>query len=247
MEKEILFAKTLEKVKRQAKEQGNVISKEEVEEAFSQLEFDGKQLEMVYEYLTKHGIGLDKAPEAEEYLAEDERDFLAFYMEELSQLEELTDGEKQAVTLSAMAGDIGAKKQLITLYLPQAADMAKLYAGQGVGMEDLIGEANLALANGVDLLGALEHASEVSGMLGKLMMDAMEACIAENGRSDDAGKAAADKVNQVADAAKELSKELLRKVTKEELAAETGLLIEEIEEAVRLSGKKIEEIENIEE
>lgn len=245
MEKEVLFAQTLEKVRRQAKEQGNVISKEAVAEAFMQLALEPAQLKMVYDYLTKHGVGLDEPACAEDCLEEEERDFLAFYMEELSQIAELSDGQKQAVTLSAMAGDQDAKKQLITIYLPQAADMAKLYAGQGVGMEDLIGEANLALANGVEMLGALEQASEVPGMLGRLMMDAMEACVADSLRSDDTGKAAADKVNQVADAAKELSDELLRKVTAAELAAETGLSLEEIEEAVRLSGKKIDEIETI--
>lgn len=247
MDKERRFGQTLEKIKRQAKEQGNVISREQVVKEFALLELDDNQMEMVYEYLTKHGIGLDEPPAAEDFLADEEKDFLALYLEELSQLEKLSEGQKQAVTLSAMAGDINAKKQLITIYLPQAADMAKLYAGQGVGMEDLIGEANLALANAVEMLGALEHASEVPGMLGRLMMEAMEECIASSVRSDDIGKAAANKVNQVADAAKELSDELLRKVTIDELAAETGLSIEEIEEAVRLSGKKIEEIDKTEE
>lgn len=240
---EILFGQTLEKVKRRAKEQGGVIAKEAVMEAFAPLALEEPQMQMVYDYLTKHGIGLDAPADIEEYLEEEERDFLKLYLEELSLLEEFTDGQKQAITLSAMAGESEAKKQLITIYLREAADLAKLYGGQGVLMEDLIGEANLALAGGVEMLGALEHASEVPGMLGRMMMDAMEECIAQNTRSDDMGKKAADQVNRVADAAKELSEELLRKVTIQELSAETGLSAEEIQEAVRLSGKKIEEIE----
>ena len=96
---------------------------------------------------------------------------------------------------------------------------------------------------GVEMLGALEHASEVQGMLGKLMMDAMEAYIAENSQSDDIGKQVAEKVNKVADAAKELSDALLRKVTAQELAAETEIPLEEIQEAMRLAASKIDEIE----
>ena len=48
----------------------------------------------------------------------------------------------------------------------------------------------------------------------------------------------------MADAAKELSEELLKKVTVEELAGESGLSEEEIRDAVRISGQKIEEIED---
>ena len=247
MNKEVLFGQTLEKIKKQAREQGNVIAEADVKEAFSQLSLEDAQLEMVYDYLKKHGIGLGEPVDVEEYLADEDKNFLEMYLEELSLLEKFTDGQKRVVTLSAMAGDRAAKQQLITAYLPEAVDMAKLYAGQGVIMEDLIGEANLALANGMEMLGALEHADEVPGMLGRLMMEAMEEYIAQSTQSDDAGKAAEEKVNKVADAAKELSDSLLRKVTAQELAAETGLSLEEILEAVRLSGKKIDEIESIEE
>ena len=52
------------------------------------------------------------------------------------------------------------------------------------------------------------------------------------------------KVNQVAEKAKELSEELRRKVTVEELCAETGLSEKAVRDAMRLSGYTIEDIEN---
>ena len=52
------------------------------------------------------------------------------------------------------------------------------------------------------------------------------------------------KVNQVAEKAKELSEELRRKVTVEELCAETGLSEKAVMDAMRLSGYTIEDIEN---
>ena len=50
-------------------------------------------------------------------------------------------------------------------------------------------------------------------------------------------------INQIADAAKKLAEEYGRKVTAEELAAETKFSQKIIEEAYRVSGDKIEDLE----
>ena len=55
---EILFAQTLEKVRKLAKEQQNCVSKEQVEEAFAQLELSQEQLQMVFDYLKAHKVGI---------------------------------------------------------------------------------------------------------------------------------------------------------------------------------------------
>ena len=93
------------------------------------------------------------------------------------------------------------------------------------------------------MLGCLEHAAEVPGMLGRLIMDAMEEYIEEHLEGSKADKRVLDKVNQVADAARELAEELHRKITVEELAEESGLEEALILEAMRMSGDKIEHIE----
>ena len=129
------------------------------------------------------------------------------------------------------------------MYLPQVIEVAKLYAGQGIFLEDLIGEGNVALTAGVTMLGALENASEAQGMLGKLMMDAMEELIREDFEEQKKDHKIADKVNKVADAANELSQTLGRKVTPAELADETGMSLYQILEAIRVSADKIEQID----
>ncbi len=244
MDREVAFGRALEKTRQRAKEQGNRIGEDEVREIFSELSLERDQLALIHEYLEKHGIGVGKDADLESCLDDNDRNYLETYLRELERIERVSGGELEAVTISAMAGDTDAGRRLISLYLPQAADLAKLYAGQGVMMEDLIGEANLALAAGVEMLGALEHPSEAEGMLGRLMMEAMERCIAEHVRMHEIGKAAAERVNKVADAAKELSDALLRKVTAKELADESDIPLEEIEEALRLSAQKIEGIED---
>ena len=242
MDREILFAKTLEEVRKKAKEQGNCISKEQVEDLFGPLVLSAEQLDMVYTYLHQRKIGIGEPMDPEEYLAEEEKDYLDHYLEELKALPEMTDGEREAVTLSAMAGDADAKNMLTQLYLPEVVEIAKLYAGQGVYLEDLIGEGNLAVSVGVTMLGALEHASEAQGMLGKMIMDAMEECIMQNAEEVKKDKKILDKVNKVARAADELYEELRRKVSVEEVMQETGLSRRTIEDAVRMSGNKIESL-----
>ena len=240
--RELLFAKTLEEVRKKAKEQGNCISKEQVEDLFGPLVLSAEQLDMVYTYLHQRKIGIGEPMDPEEYLAEEEKDYLDHYLEELKALPEMTDGEREAVTLSAMAGDADAKNMLTQLYLPEVVEIAKLYAGQGVYLEDLIGEGNLAVSVGVTMLGALEHASEAQGMLGKMIMDAMEECIMQNAEEVKKDKKILDKVNKVARAADELYEELRRKVSVEEVMQETGLRRRTIEDAVRMSGNKIESL-----
>ena len=80
--------------------------------------------------------------------------------------------------------------------------MARLYTGQGVPLEDLIGEGNLALAMGVSMLGALEHAGEAQGMLGRMMMDAMEDLIQEQQTAEKADRKMTERINRVLEAAR---------------------------------------------
>ena len=96
---------------------------------------------------------------------------------------------------------------------------------------------------GVTMLGSLEKPEEAHGMLMKLVMDAMEEYIKENADVKQADRRLADKVNQVAEKAKELSEELHRKVTVEELVSETKLTEKSIRDALRMSGNRIEYIE----
>ena len=244
MDKELQFAKALQKVKELAKLSGNVISKAEIDEQFASLDMDEEQMKLVYEYLEKANIGIDKEIDTDALLTGEDTNYLQFYLEELKELPATTEGEKEAVTLSAMAGDETAQAKLIEIMLPEVIDFAKLYAGQGVLLEDLIGEGNLAVTLGVTQLGCLEHPSEADGMIGKLMMDAMEDFITENTNAEELDKKMADRVNDISDKAKELAESLSRKVTPKELAEETGIDLEDILEAVRLSGDKIEYIES---
>ena len=240
MNQELAFAKKLKEIRKLAKEQGNMLSQEQVEEAFAEIDISKEQLEPVFAYLKSKNIGIGEPIDMEEVLTQEDKDYLAEYLESLTELPVLSEGEKRAYAMAAIAGETTGKLNIINSFLPQVVDIAKLYSGQGVLLEDLIGEGNVALATGVEMLGCLEDPEEVDGMLGKMIMDAMEDYISENSEAKKADMQIVDKVNSISDQAKELAEVLQRKISVEELAAETGLDEEEIREAIKFSGNKIE-------
>ncbi len=240
---EVRFAQILGQVRKLAKEQGNCISEEQVQDAFAELSLSDDQLSLVYDYLKKHKVGIGEPVDLDDYLTDGEMDYLEAYRKEIMLLGEISEGEKEAMILSAMAGEKASQERLIRFFLPKVADVARLYAGQGVFLEDLIGEGNVALTLGVTMLGAFEHAKEAEGALMQMVMDAMERHIQEAVEETEKDKKAARKVNQVADKARELAGELHRKVTAAELSEETGMSERYIEDAMRMSGFAIEDLE----
>ncbi|WP_022773967.1 RNA polymerase sigma factor region1.1 domain-containing protein [Butyrivibrio sp. AE2015] len=243
--KEKEFAAILKNVTRTARENKNIITSEEVKEAFSDLELDEKQFEMVFEYLKSHKIGVDEeAVFTDEDLSEEEKNYLDDYIESLNALPEFSDGEKEAITIAALAGEKDAQEKLITMYLPLVVDVARMYSEQGVFLEDLIGEGNVALTKGVTMLDAVGEPSEVESFLYKLMLDAMENIIQENLAEDTGSQKVLKLVQEVADKAKELADDLRRKVSVKELMDETGWDEDKIRSAIKFSGDNIEDLDS---
>lgn len=240
--REVLFAQTLEKVRALAKEQGGCVSKEQVTDAFAPLRLGGEQMQMVYDYLQKHKVGIGQPVDPDDYMTDEERDYLQEYLDEIAALATYTDAQIEAYTISAMAGDPDAQSRLTEIYLKNVAEIARLYVGQGVLLEDLIGEGNVALSYGVRMLGSLESPFEAPGMLTILMMDAMEKHINETVENAKTDQKVVARVNRVDEQAKALAEELGRKVTVAELAGETGMSESRIREAMRMSGFRMEDL-----
>lgn len=241
--KEKRFAELLETLKRKAREQGNTVSSEEVRELFAELDLSEEQTGLIFQYLKAAHIGVDEAPDLDAALTEEETDYLKEYLESIAAIPVKSEGEKEALFIRAHAGEERARKELIEVFLATVADVARLYADQGVYLEDLIGQGNVALTHGVTMIDAVEHPNEIEGFLVKYVMDAMEALIAETLHERAKDNKALKKVNEVAEKAHELAQDLRRKVTVQELAEETDFTEEEIREAMRISGYQIEDVE----
>ncbi len=244
MEKEqLLFAQTLEQLKETARLQENMLTSEQIEEAFESMNLGEAQLALIHEYLQKNNIGIDEPGKTDENLTDEDVNYLNIYLEELKELPPVSDGEKRAIMMSAMAQDMTACNKLVEIFLPQVVEIAKLYAGQGALVEDLIGEGNVALATAVTMLECVESLDEVDGFLGKMIMDAMQDYIGEDADNKSIDEQILESVNRIHDKAKEMAEELLRKVTVAELAKEMEIDEEEILEAIRLSANHMDYIE----
>ena len=244
MDKEqLLSAQTLEQLKETARLQENMLTSEQIQEAFEAMSLGEAQMALIHEYLQKNNIGIDEPGKVDENLTDEDVNYLNIYLDELKELSVVSDGEKRAVMMSAMAQDVTACNKLVEIFLPQVVEIAKLYAGQGALVEDLIGEGNVALATAVTMLDCVESIDEVEGFLGKMIMDAMQDYIGEDSDSKSVDEQILEKVNRIYEKAKEMAEELLRKVTVAELAKEMEIEEEEIYEAIRLSANHMDYIE----
>ena len=244
MDKEqLLFAQTIEQLKETARLQENMLTSEQIQEAFETMNLGEAQLALIHEYLQKHNIGIDEPGKVDDNLTDEDVNYLNIYLDELKELPVVSNGEKRAVMMSAMAQDMTACNKLVEVFLPQVVEIAKLYAGQGALVEDLIGEGNVALATAVTMLDCVESIDEVEGFLGKMIMDAMQDYIGEDSDSKSVDEQILEKVNRIYEKAKEMAEELLRKVTVAELAKEMEIEEEEIYEAIRLSANHMDYIE----
>ena len=244
MDKEVRFAQILEQIKRKAREQGNFLADGEIEEAFAEIELDESRIKMVRDYLESQKIRIGgEAPRAEETLSDEDRNYLQMYLDERESLPEYSEGEKQAFIIQAMSGETSSFSKLTEIYLKDVVQIAKLYNGQGVLVEDLIGEGNVALASAVRMLGSQEKPEDCEGMIIKFIMDAMEELVKENNDSSEVADKALARVNDIFLKAEKLSKEYMRKVTVEELVEEEHLSRKAVLDAIRISGFKIDCIE----
>ena len=97
--REILFAQTLEAVRLAAKEQGGCVSEDQVREAFAAQDLSEEQLQMVFDYLVKHKVGIGKPVDPDEYLTDREKNYLQDYLDEIAVLPVYSQGEMEAFTL----------------------------------------------------------------------------------------------------------------------------------------------------
>ncbi|MBO5999015.1 MAG: hypothetical protein J6P87_04940 [Lachnospiraceae bacterium] len=245
MNKEQGFLETVEELAALASARNGRLDRSDIEQAFLPDGLDEEQFAAVCEYL--RGRGISTAPDenvpADERMTEEERAYLDFYLEELENVPALSKGEREAALISSMAGDKDAQRRLTEDMLKDVVDIARLYAGQDVFMEDLIGAGNEALLLSVSMLAPFDGPEEAEGFLVRKIMDAMEDQVSMNLDIRAEENEAVQLVSRVAAEAAKLAELIGRKVSAEELERETDLDAEKIARAVKLAGGQIEDLQ----
>ncbi|MCR5234737.1 MAG: hypothetical protein K6E53_12670 [Lachnospiraceae bacterium] len=248
------FRKTIIQVRALAKSQHESVSKEQVHARFLPLNVSEDQFVLIYKYLTDEKVKLFET-EAERLEAEiqDKRnkgirtdaqdsEYLKMYIEELNDMDMPAEEERNSLIGEVLNSKDRAVEVLPVLYLRNVVDIARLYTGQGVAVEDLIGEGNVGVLTAAGMLDLCETVNEVDEFMIKTIMDSMESLIMEKFTDSDFDLKVAERVNDLNDKAKEMAEDLERLVTVEELVNELETDEEYIRETIRLSGNSIEYI-----
>lgn len=243
MDREQAFLEALAELTELASQKQNIVTMEDIREAFGEDAPEGERLEAVRTYLKEKGIGIDEAVPFEEKITEDEKAYLDMYLEDLESIAALSRGERTAAVISSMAGDRDAQGRLAEDMLKDVVDVARLYAGQDVYMEDLIGAGNEALMLSVSMLAPFDDPEEAEGFIVRKVMDAMEDQVSANLDIKADENEALALVNRVSEEAEKLASLIGRKVSAAELERETDLTADEIERAIRFSGGQIGDIQ----
>lgn len=243
-QEEEVFRQQLLLLVAEAKKQGMTLNSEQVSGAFPDMELDDAKLALIYEYLKNSGISVGDDMDDRDILTQEDRNYLELYKQELEMLPAYTDAEKERIYIEAFGGSVSAKEKLLHLFLPQVVQISRLYSGQGVPTEDLIGEGNVALAMAMEMFDCIERPDEIEGFLSKLVMDAMEKSIGEELALSGEDEKLKDRVNRIADAARQLAEDLRRPVSVAELAMETEFTQDEIREVLAVTENHIKEIKD---
>lgn len=239
MQSEEEFLKSVIRIKALAKEQKGVLSREQVVEHFGEL--SDSQMKLLYDFFKEEKISVsDNVP-----LTSDDGEpvsALSLYLSELNDRKS-QDHDDRLKEIEKIMRDTKKWDDLSLLFLNDVVDIARLYEGQGVYREDLIGEGNVALMLACRMAEYAESPEEVESIFTEQIMNAMESLIMENTKDDGMDVRILEKANDLLEKAKELSETLMRKVTPSEIAKEYELDVSDVNETIRLSGNEIEYID----
>lgn len=251
MEEKGKFLQDLTTLLKIAKTNNNCITKQEIQDYFSEMDLSENQWTMIYQYILNQNVkisGYEKQelPIMEEDEVEDdpvEDAIVSIYMDELKDKRSLSPEQEQFVAKKMLFGDDDrAKKLLIESNLNLVTEIAKEYRYKGLPEGDLIQEGNIGL-----LLGVNEYELSSKMTFHQFISDsirtAIENALSENQKETMSAKKVASRANELNELATEMAKELEREATPKELAERMGITEEKVKELMKISLDAISVIE----
>jgi RNA polymerase primary sigma factor len=154
-------------------------------------------------------------------------ELLAGYLDRIGKWGLLTRREEIALSWRVRQGDERARKELIERNLKLVVSVAKKYRGMGLPFEDLIQEGNIGLMRAVEKYDP-DRGFRFSTYATWWIRQAVGRAVSDKGRTIRLPVQAGEKVRKVGRAAGELSAELGREPTAEEVAERLGWAAEEV-------------------
>ena len=158
-------------------------------------------------------------------------ELLAKYLRHIGQGDLLTRQEEIDLSNAAKAGDRKARQRLIEKNLRLVVSVAKKYRGYGLPFEDLIQEGNIGLMAAAERFDP-DRGFRFSTYATWWIRQAVQRALADKGRTIRIPVHMGEKARKVSCAYRELSAELEREPTEEELAKRLRWKIDEVRHAV---------------
>ena len=246
--------KTLEERKNKllalGKKQG-FVTYEQLAEELKGLDVDSDSLDELYNALVEAEIdivtedGSDNASGEEitaDVMVEDLtlskdvkiNDPVRMYLKEIGRINLLTSDEEFEYAKRAEQGDEEAKRMLAESNLRLVVSIAKRYVGRGMLFLDLIQEGNIGLMKAVDKFDPTKG-YKFSTYATWWIRQAITRAIADQARTIRVPVHMVETINKLARVQRQLTQELNREPTDEEIAKKLGISIEKVREVYKIS------------
>lgn len=243
MDEQSKFKEVLASVTIRAEENGGKLSAEEAKELLKDMEFNDEQMSMIYAYLASKGYVVEGAvlPEKEqEPYTEEEEEFLEQYRKDMKSMRRQTEEALQELFSAALTGEQEAIRLLTEHYMEKVLAVAEEYAHRGMLIQDLIQEGNIGLLMGLHGTADAEHGELTEDYLEREIRKTIRAAMDEQSGETRVGEEVTGKLNKLADSITELTEDLGREVSPEELSVFLDMPLDEIEDLLRIAGDTIE-------
>ena len=198
---------------------------------------------MIYAYLASKGYVVEGAvlPEKEqEPYTEEEEEFLEQYRKDMKSMRRQTEEVLQELFSAALTGEQEAIRLLTEHYMEKVLAVAEEYAHRGMLIQDLIQEGNIGLLMGLHGAADAEHGELTEDYLEREIRKTIRAAMDEQSGETRVGEEVTGKLNKLADSITELTEDLGREVSPEELSVFLDMPLDEIEDLLRIAGDTIE-------
>jgi RNA polymerase primary sigma factor len=234
----------------EGREQGYLTS-DRIASALQDVELTLEQLENIFMLLTDQGIELLESDETAAADAPDTRgdeeapaldlsvktptnDPVRMYLKEIGKVPLLTAAEEVSLAKRIECRDMEAKRKLTEANLRLVVSIAKRYVGRGMLFLDLIQEGNLGLIRGVEKFD-YRKGYKFSTYATWWIRQAISRAIADQARTIRIPVHMVDKMSAVLRVQRQLTIELSREPTPEEIAAEMDTTPQKVREILKIS------------
>ncbi len=237
----------------QAKNKGALTSKE-ITDVLEDLDFDGDQIETLYESLENMNIEVIEDLSTDIDLNFDPTnvendpalmtdgisidDPVKVYLKEIGRVPLLSSDEENELAKRMLEGDVNAKKRLSEANLRLVVSIAKRYVGRGMQFLDLIQEGNLGLIKAVEKFDYTKG-FKFSTYATWWIRQAITRAIADQARTIRIPVHMVETINKVKKISSQLLHETGHEPSPEEIADRLGMQADKVREIIRVSQEPV--------